>query len=161
MEQPNFERMIKLAEDTFATRSDPDQIAVTEEAREKLMRIDPETLSEESDPNGPIAWVMCIPTTRDLMRRFVDRRISERQLLDLTTPGAAFDALYLCSALVLPEHRRKGLATRVALRAIRSMMQRHRIRELFYWEFTAEGGMLARSLAATLGMHLHARRVAP
>ena len=44
------------------------------------------------------------------MREFLAGRISERKLLEMTGPGGTYDALYLCSALVLPEFRKQGLA---------------------------------------------------
>ena len=143
----NFERLIKLAEETFAFRTDPSQIIVNESVMEQLARIHPASLSEERDSDGPVAWVLVFPTTGELMNAFVERRISERELLDRTPVGASYSTIYLCSALVLEEHRRNGIAKRLMCDAIRKISKDHPIASLFYWAFTPEGDGLAKSVA--------------
>ena len=123
----NLERMIKLAEQFFETRNDPAQISITRESMRKLRRIHPSSLKEKKDKNGPIAWVVVIPTTGDLMRKFITKKINEQELLDRTPVRQKYDALYLCSALVLPEHRGKGLARLLVSRAIKSIQRQHTI----------------------------------
>ena len=117
----NLEKMIRLADAFFEAKRDPDQISVNEKEREKLSRIHPATLTQETDENGPIAWILVIPTTGRVMEQFVCRRISERELLEQTPVGEKYDALYLCSALVLPEYRGKGIARRLTADAVRSI----------------------------------------
>src|SRR4051794_35690746 len=107
--KPNLQRMIELITSFFDTRNDPDQISVSKEEREKLEQIHPDTFSELANEDGPQVWVLLIPTTETIMKRFIDGRISERQLLEETKPGDRYDAIYLCSAFVLPEFRRQGL----------------------------------------------------
>ena len=157
MEPDNFTRMIELAEDFFAAKNDPDQIAVNEEVMGRLRRIHPATLGEVADEHGPIAWMLVIPTTRQLMEQFLAKKITERELLDLTHGGTSFDAVYLCSALVLPEHRHKGLAHRLALEAVSALQRDHPITELFYWSFSREGTRLAESISRSLDLPLSRR----
>lgn len=156
--EENLERMIRLAEQFFETKSDPTQISITRESVRKLKRIHPSTLKEKKDKNGPIAWVLVIPTMHDLMHKFIAKEINEQQLLDRTPLGQSYDALYLCSALVLPEHRGKGLAKLLISRAIKSIRKQHPIKHLFYWAFSAEGRKLAASVAKEFDLPLHARR---
>jgi ribosomal protein S18 acetylase RimI-like enzyme len=153
----NLEKMIRLADAFFEAKRDPDQISVNEKEREKLSRIHPATLTQETDENGPIAWILVIPTTGRVMEQFVCRRISERELLEQTPVGEKYDALYLCSALVLPEYRGKGIARRLTADAVRSIQRDHPIRELFYWSFSPEGTRLAKSVAGTLLLPLRER----
>lgn len=157
MAHDNFQRMMRLAEEFFATKDDPAQISVTEEVMEKLRQIHPATMSEEANENGPIAWILLLPTTDLLMHRFLRREITERELLEATPPGAAYDCLYLCSALVLPEFRRKGLAKEVICRAIQSIRKDHTIRALFVWTFSEEGDALARTVAQAVDLPLYGR----
>ena len=149
-----FERMIDLAERTFATRSDPDQISVTERDRAKLLAIHPSTMSESSTSEGPIAWMLVIPTTGELMDRFLAKNISEQELLDDTPLGSRYDAIYLCSAMVLDEFRGKGLAKEMLTKAVASIRTDHPIRALFYWAFTPEGESLAEAVARECGLPL-------
>ena len=155
--EENLERMIKLAEDFFETKNDPAQISISRESMRKLRKIHPGTLREKRDKSGPIACVVVVPTTHRLMDRFLTEKITEQQLLDRTHPGRSYDALYLCSALVLPEHRGKGLAKLLISRAIKSIQKQHPIKHLFYWAFSAEGKRLAASVAKEFGLPLYAR----
>ena len=155
----NLERMVRLAEEFFDMKNDPDQLAVDGDTMAKLKAIHHATMSEESDIDGPLAWVLVIPTTHALMDRFTSVEINERELLALTEPRGTYDALYLCSALVLPEQRRKGLARRLALRAISAIRADHPIRHLFYWGFSGAGDELAASIARESGLPLIRRTV--
>ena len=150
----NFERMIQLAEDTFAVKKDPNQLDVNPEVIERLKRIHPSTMSEYADENGPIVWILLIPTTSQLMHQFVAGQIGEKQLLELTPPGIQYDALYLCSAMTLEEYRGKGIAKRVTLEAIDNIRKTNPIQSLFVWPFSDEGDRLADALAHLLNLPL-------
>ena len=147
MSERNFEKMRQLAEEFFGTKNDPEQISVDEETMSLLKKIHPETLSEERNDDGPIAWILVVPTTRKVMEEFIIGRISEKDLLTKTPPGVVFDSLYLCSALVLPEERGKGVATTLARRTIRAILRDHPIQFLFFWKFSDAGERLAASIA--------------
>ena len=139
--------MLELVGEAFDTRHDPGQISVSEEERELLEKIHPDTLSELANENGPIVWLLLVPTTAATMQQFLARAITEKQLLFQTVPGAAYDAIYLCSASVLPEFRKQGLAKKVAMNAINNIRKAHNIATLYYWPFTTEGRELAVSIA--------------
>src|SRR5437660_1649858 len=98
----NFTRMIELVTTVFDTRNDPDQISVTPDERERLQQIHPATMSELASEDGPIVWILVIPTTRVIMEQFLKGKISEKELLQKTDPGDTYNAVYLCSASVLP-----------------------------------------------------------
>ncbi|HMD13834.1 MAG TPA: hypothetical protein VKI62_04350 [Bacteroidota bacterium] len=153
----NLERMIHLAEEFFDAKSDPDQIAVDETVIEMLHVIHPNTMSEERDENGPVAWILVIPTTKELMMQFIERKINEKDILTRTMPGQVYEAVYLCSALVLPEYRKKGIAQRLTVGAITSIQKEHPIASLFYWSFSDEGERLARAIAQEINLPLFKR----
>jgi ribosomal protein S18 acetylase RimI-like enzyme len=155
----NLDRMIALATEVFDAKNDPDQISVTEEDRERLHALHPATMTQEATEDGPIAWILIFPTTHDLKEQFLHRRISERVLLSSTPIGGNFEAVYLCSALVLPEYRGKGVAKRLTIDAIHSIQKDHPIRELFVWPWSKEGERAAWSVAQATGLPLEVRRV--
>jgi ribosomal protein S18 acetylase RimI-like enzyme len=154
----NHERLLQLAEDAFAMRSDPAQLQVDEHVLEHLRQLHPATVCEENDANGPIAWVLLIPTMLELMRDFVQGRITEQQLYDRTPMGGPYQAVYLCSGMVLPEHQRKGLATRMTLEALDHMRKDHPIEALFVWTFSEAGLASAKVIAAAAGLSLLERK---
>lgn len=157
MVQSNFERMIQLSDEVFSSRTDPDQLNVNEDVMNHLERIHPDTISEFDDGNGPVCWVLCIPTTLDLMTQFVDQKISERELYDLTPLNTNYEAIYLCSALLLEEFRGKGIAQKICVDAIQSIKMDHAIKDLFFWSFSNDGEKLANKMSELTGLPLHKR----
>ena len=150
----NFERMIALAEEVFDTRNDPDQLNVSEQTMEQLQRIHPATISEYDDGNGPVVWVLIIPTTEEVMNKFLRNEINEQGILDLTKPDVEYDSIYLCSALVLPEYRRKGIAEKLCIQAIENIRLSKPIKSLFVWSFSSEGESLAEKISKKTGLEL-------
>ena len=143
----NFERMINLAVETFAAHNDPNQLDVNEEVIKQLEQLHPATLSEHNEGDVPVVWILLIPPTTSLMNEFIKEKISESELLNKTPLNIKYDALYWCSALVLPEFRRKGLAKKIALDAIQQIRNDHPIKNLFTWNFSKEGALLSESIA--------------
>lgn len=143
----HLERMMQLAEDTFAVRDDPEQLDVDEKVIQKLLKIHPYTLSEKVEGDGPVAWILLIPTSEETMRKFIEKKIGEKELLEEAGNSSSYDAIYLCSALVLPEFRKKGLASELTLKGIQEIRKSHPIRFLYVWPFTEEGDRLSNLLA--------------
>ena len=157
MSKSNFERMIELSDEVFSSRTDPDQLNVNENVMEHLERIHPDTISEYDDGNGPVCWILCIPTTMDLMTQFIHKEISERELYELTPLNTKYEAIYLCSALLLEEFRGKGIAQRLGVKAIENIKIDHPIKALFTWSFTKEGEKLSEKVSELVGLPLYKR----
>jgi predicted GNAT family acetyltransferase len=153
----NYERIIQLSDEVFSSRTDPDQLNVDEKVMERLELIHPDTLSEYDDGNGPVCWILCIPTTLDLMSKFIDQKISERELYELTPLNTKYEAIYLCSALLLEEFRGKGIAQKLAVQALENIKTDHNIKALFFWAFSKEGEKLAEKLSGLMGLPLYRR----
>lgn len=149
--------MMEIIDGVFETRDDPDQLQVTENDISKLQSLHPSTLAEYNEGKGPCVWILTIPTSKQIMNQFLSGEISENRILQLTKPGTKFEAVYLCSATVLPEYRNKGLATKMTLDAIEAMKAQHPITVLFVWPFTTEGRSLAQKIAVKAELPLHVR----
>lgn len=153
----NNDRLLRLADEVFAARTDPEQLNMDEQLLERLRRMHPASVQEEATADGPVAWVLLIPTTAALMQQFVAGRITERELYERTPEHGPCQAVYLCSGLVLPDWRRQGIGARLAVRAIEAMRRDHPIAALCAWAFTPEGLAAARALARHCGLPLHER----
>ncbi len=154
MSLSNFERMIQLAEEVFDSKSDPDQLEVNEEVLNHLCKIHPGSVQEFDDGNGPVVWVLLFPTTNELMEDFLKNKVSEKQLFELTPLNVQYDAIYLCSAMVLEEYRRKGIAQQLTKDAIEEIRKSHPISSLFVWPFTKEGSSLSEKISTSVGLQL-------
>ena len=84
----NFERMLQLAEEVFAVHDDPAQLQVDEEVLARLQRLHPAARGEAVDGDGPVAWVLVIPTTAALM--------------EVSAPSAAARTRYSLAGLPRP-----------------------------------------------------------
>ena len=154
MTKSNIERLIQLAEEVFEVKNDPDQLDVDQKVIERLKQIHPSTISEYTDVNGPVAWVLVIPTTNDLMKKFLESSITEKELFEQTPANAQFEALYLCSALVLKEYRRKGIVKEITISAINSIRKDHPLKTLFVWPFSKEGDLAAETISRITSLPL-------
>lgn len=153
----NFNRLVRLADEIFSVKSDPSQLNVDQQVIEKLYKIHPNTVSEHIEGDGPVSWFLVIPTTELLMNRFINGGISEKELYDLTPLNTDYEALYLCSAIVLEEYRRQGIIRRLAKDAINKIRHDHPIKSFFVWPFTDEGDQAAEAIAAEFGLPLYKR----
>jgi GNAT superfamily N-acetyltransferase len=154
----NFDRMLKLADEVFASKSDLNQLEVNPQVLDHLRMIHPATVSQYDEGNGPVAWILLIPTTLDLMNRFLENKISERELYEQTPINSPYEALYLCSAMVLEEYRRKGIAKQLTLDAINLIRMDHKLKALFVWTFSNEGLAGAEALSKLISLPLYKRR---
>ncbi len=154
MSASNFERLIALADAVFDVKNDPGQLDVDGEVLARLEEIHPACVSEYADENGPAAWILMIPCTQKAMEDFLEGKISEKELYEASGPGQAFEAIYLCSALVLEEYRRNGIARRLSLKAIEKIRADYPVKTLFFWVFSEEGMACAKALAQETGLPL-------
>jgi hypothetical protein len=158
MEKTNLQRLLEIVDETFDVKNDPNQLEVNQDVIARLQKMHPCSMTELTNENGPIAWALLIPTTNELMYRFLLKEISEKQLFELTPDNSKFESVYLCSAIVLPEFRRKGLIKIVLSDAINEMRKDHPISSLFVWAFTEEGDLAAEKIAELVGLQLFKRK---
>ncbi len=149
--------MLQLVEEVFSIKNDPTQLDVNEDVIIRLQQIHPASLTEQRDHDGPVAWILLIPTSSTLMQQFVERKINEQELFDKTIPGSSYEAVYLCSALVLPEYRKQGIARNLILNAIDAIRKDHPIKALCVWPFSNEGESLAAVISKQTGLPLYKR----
>lgn len=143
---PNYHRMFTIIDEVFSTRNDPNQLQVDETVMQKLGALHEATLGEIADENGPLIWVLLIPTSREVMERFLADEISERQLLDHTQAGETYTCLYLCSVTTLPEKRGQGATKKLCLENIEAIRADFPIEALYVWAFSEAGERLAEAL---------------
>lgn len=141
-----FEKVLKISEEFFGTESDPEQMPISQESADKLTSIHPDSIVYKFDDEGnPIAWAVVVPTSREVMDRFLNKEISEKELLDEAAKEKKLEALYLCAAFVLPEHRRKGIARELLIEAINKTTGKDV--PMYCWIYSPEGEKLANSVS--------------
>lgn len=115
------------------------------------------SILEFNDGHGPVACVLLKPNRSELMCHFLKNEISEKELFEYTMLNAKYEVIYLCSALVLEECRRKGLAKGLVIKAIECALKNHAVKSVFVWPFSKEGDMAADTIARMVSLPLFKR----
>jgi hypothetical protein len=149
-----IQKEMAVAEAIFGTESDPDQIPINLDSVEKLDKLCKGWLETRlNDENEPVSWVLVFPTQKDVAIRFIKKEITERQILDLTLPAEHYDAVYLASAITLPEQRGKGYASELLLKAINNMpVSKDAL--LFAWPWSEDGEALLSKFSTVQGKEI-------
>ncbi len=148
---------LKVAESYYGTHQDLTQIPINKTSFKKLHSFNPNTILYKTDDAGHIlGWIIVIPTSKELMNKFLEKRITEKELFDSTDFNQKTDALYLCSVFVLPEYRGRGVAKELSLEAIERFSQSEKL-ELFAWLYSKEGKLLAKNLEQELSRKIFCR----
>jgi predicted GNAT family acetyltransferase len=69
------------------------------------------------------------------MNQFIEQKISEKELYELTPLNTKYEAIYLCSALLLEEFRGKGIAQELCIEAIEGIKKAHSIKSIIFLGF--------------------------
>jgi GNAT superfamily N-acetyltransferase len=157
MNKDSFEKIKKISEEFFGTKSDPEQIEINQENADELYKLHSGTIIYKfNEKDEPIAWVTTIPTSIHVMNDFLDKKISERELMGLALKEKSFEALYLCGVFVLPEYRNMGYGKSMLLQGIEKVSQDKDI-PLYCWNYSEEGRMLIKSLSLVVGKEIKCR----
>ncbi len=152
-----IQKQMKIAEEIYGTGSDPDQMPVTIESAKKLDRLCSGWLETEFDEAGePISWAVVMPTQKVLAEKFLNKEITERDLLGMTEPAGAYDAVYIVSVITIPEYRGKGLGTKVVERAVSNMPVTSDA-VYFTWPTTKEGEAMLYKRRQSIPFQIHTR----
>lgn len=157
MENSLLNQILTIGETFFKAESDPTQIPLTKDATEKILSLSQKAILCKFDDNKALmGWVTVIPTYKQLAEKFLSGEITERQLLEETLPNTHYDALYLCAAFILPEHRGKGHAFSMLTEVI-STAPCPSDAFLFAWPYSEEGRQLVQRMEQTTGRKVHLR----
>ncbi len=149
---------MEAAEKYFGTAEDPEQIPVSDESRQKLGALSPDwDVIAVDEHNQIVGWAVTVPTTLELMEKFLKKEISERELLDYTKPQENYSALYISTFFVSPEHRRKGYATKIFEEMLRRFDYQNKKQTLFAWIYSKDGEELIKSIATKFNLEIKVR----
>jgi GNAT superfamily N-acetyltransferase len=150
--------ILKTAEEYFGTSEDVEQIPATQEALERNLALHPKSfIYKTTEDNKLIGWVTVLPTSKKLAEDFLSNKITERELLYLTSFSEEYEALYFCSAFILPEHRRKGYSFKMFMEAI-EWIPCVPDQLMFAWPITLEGEMLIAKLEQFLNVEIKVKQ---
>ena len=147
--QEVLDEMMRVAESIFGTRNDPNQMPITMDSWNKLQKLNENCVLYEEENGKLISWGVVVPTTKDIVNDFLADKITERELLEKTLPDQNYSALYLCSAITIPEFRKQGHAKKLTLEAI-ARIPLTTDATLFAWPFTEDGKLALQKINSEL-----------
>ena len=154
MDQLILKQIHDLAEEFFQTEIDPTQISATLEDTNKILAIHEKGLIYRTDKDGKlVGWIVVLPTSQKLSLQFLSGEITERMLLEKSEPQNEYDALYLCSAYVVPKHRREGHVVDMLKEAM-SCIPHAKDCMLSSWPYSPEGRQLLSKLGGIFGTEI-------
>lgn len=144
------EEISDIAEGLFDTGHSEDQIPIEEATVVKMDLLTRDWLVCVLDEKGnPISWVMIVPTQKELAKKFINKEISEKELFVETEFAEQYDALYLCSAITIPEFQKRGLVTLLTLGLIQKIP--HTADPvIFSWPTTVPGKIALTALSSSI-----------
>lgn len=133
----------ELAEKYFGTEKDPEQMPTHKEASLWILEQIPECVNVIKDDGKQVGFTFIIPCNEEIMDKFLNREINERQLYEEVRKkkinSKNFTTIYLCSAFVIPEYRRKGLVGNAVMKSIKKIVKTKHIPTLFYDAYSEDG----------------------
>ncbi|EKD23999.1 MAG: hypothetical protein ACD_81C00131G0002 [uncultured bacterium] len=155
-----IEEVLKVGGEFFAQFNDPTEIKATRENYEKISSLHPSAYKFAVNEQGElIAWTVVIPTSKELANDFIERRITEQELLDKTEYSNTHDALYLFAAFTKPEYRGKGYVKKMTIAQVMEITENKPKETLvFAWTVSKEGEAAIVSVARDLGVVIKKRR---
>lgn len=158
----DYKKLLQILEGCFGTHSDPEQMAINESAGFWIKTTIPECSKIIKCGDEIVGSSFVFPTGLDLMNDFLANRINEAQLAQKTqSQNIQYDtmeAIYLCSAFIVPAHRGKNLSVESIVKSIQEIMPKNKPLPLFYWPYSLAGEAVASKVAAILNLPLFAKK---
>ena len=152
----------KISEEHFGMDKDPNQMPATTENKDWIYRNIQDYLNIIRYKSKIIVYAFLLPCNRILMDSFVKKRISEATLVKNIKKMKLTEipeAIYLCASVIREDFRGRGLATSAFVKAINKITHSRKEKPaLFCWEYSEEGGKLARRVADKTSLKLRIRK---
>jgi hypothetical protein len=148
----------KMAEDYFGTDTDPEQMRPSDGSRKWMLENARGYNNIIRHKRDIVGYSFMLPCSIKLMEQFLSGAISEFNLFEQikkTKFGKCPESIYLCTAFIKPEFRRRGFVTTAYVKAIKKATSNYKYKPiLFYWKYTEEGEKIALKVAKLTGLKL-------
>ncbi len=155
----------KKLEAFFHTDQDTNQAEIKPAEGRWIVQHIPECVTIIKDGKKVIGLTFFFPTSPALMHAFIQKRISEHTLWEKTKarihePGNT--CIYLSSAFMDQEYRGRGIARRAIIQSLKKYTRAaQRTPPFFYWNYSAQGKILAEYVAREFNSRLYEKKIRP
>jgi ribosomal protein S18 acetylase RimI-like enzyme len=150
LDKKTFDEINELVVETFGIDVDPEQLPPTPEVWQKLLEMNKNSIVVKRTDDGELIGSVCVvPTNEELMQKFIDAEITEKQLFEMTPLQKNYETIYVCAAIIKPEYRKQGWATKMLTESIVGV-ENGKEAQLFCWTVSPEGEKLVSALERKL-----------
>ncbi len=150
----------EIAEEYFNTIGDNNQIEVSEENALWIHK-NQKYLNIIFYGKQIIGFIFVIPATKDLMKRFLSNKLTEKNMFEEIKNlkfSEKLEAIYICSAMIKKEFRRNKLTLTAAIKLIKNLTNNLSTKpDLFYEPYSKEGDLFAKNLALNLNLKIFSK----
>ena len=155
IKEEQLNELYSFVEPFFQTESDPTQIPASSETYRRLLSIDSHCIAIRADKNDKIvSYAAVLPTTNELMTKFLKHEINEREMFNATTSSLVPESLYLMAIAVAKEYRGKGDVFGMMKEIIDHFKKLNQKINVFVWEFSEEGERFVSILEKRYGLSI-------
>ena len=141
----------RLAEEYFGMNTDSNQIPASMENVKWINKNIPDCVNVIKNDGKIIGFTFIVPGNKKIMNDFLDEKINENELFEMVKSNISYDnfyTIYLCSAFIKNEFRRKNLALNGFIKSIDKLLGKVKKKPiLFIWAYTKEGERLGEKIA--------------
>jgi ribosomal protein S18 acetylase RimI-like enzyme len=153
-----IDEIIAHTNEIFSLKGDHEQMPLNRDIIRRMLDLHPASLLWRTTPDKKlIGWLESLPTTRELADRFIEGEITENEMFEATPKQERAEALYIGGAVVLPEYRGQGHASRLVKEAVERIAP-DPDQKIFYWGVSDSGSKAAEAISAELKRPFIARR---
>ena len=151
----DLEKMNVVAKELFHTEDDNTQASPTMYNSLQIIGKEKHNFISINDNTGqPIAWSVVVPTSFEVMDKFLNKKITEKELLEISSIDNKFEALYLMAVVVQPDYRKKGIAKFLFGTQIKYFKNKYDINHFYSWYLSEEGKKLGLSIEKDMNIKI-------
>jgi N-acetylglutamate synthase-like GNAT family acetyltransferase len=131
-----------ISEKSFCTKKDKTQMRSDYRLFLKIAKKFPDFFSILTLNNKIIGDNILLPSTKELMKSFLENKLNEKQLTDILIKSKIKkpECLFLAEIIIDKEYRRRGYASFLLDKALKHLkhIEGHKL-PIFYWAWSKEG----------------------
>ena len=141
-----IKKAANISEDIFKTKYDNDQMKSDYHLFLKIAKKFPDFFSLLSLNNKIIGDCICLPCKKDLMKKFLKKKMNEAELtaeILKRLNQKDFDCFFIAEISIKKQHRGKGFASFILFKLIENIKSlKKKNVPIFYWAWSKEGEIL-------------------
>lgn len=159
-------KAMQIAENVFATGSDPFQIDINDENLQWTIRKTPQCWTLILVDGECVGSAAVLPTSSETMREFLAGTLNENEMMEKVKANAhelkTADCLYLSGVSILPQFQNQGISAQAFIHTVEAAKKEFgSIRHLFCWTNSDASTALIEKIRSSTGWTIQEKKTQP